>query len=125
MAKQGQHQGEHVDDFEHDHVGFTAQELQQAMHSPIRGRNLGGSTGAMLERIQNGGWTDQLAIVGELFNAKDMDEIFAAPAAAAQILQFVPMFKAIKGIPEIAAKGPDITAKDVSTRVLSSIHGRD
>ena len=108
--KEGLHGGENVI----EHVGYTARDLRAKIHTPFRATQITGPTGAMLERVQNGGWSEHLAILGELFDSKDLDEVFTHPKAASAILENVVIFQAIKGIPEIAAKGAELTAEDVS-----------
>lgn len=111
MVKQGHglHQGD-----EYEHIGYTARQLQDAIHSPIRGTQLGGPSGDMLTRVQEGGYAEHLGIVGELFQSSDLDKIFTQPKYVAMILDNVPLFKAVTGVEEIAAKGEDMTPEDVS-----------
>jgi hypothetical protein len=95
-------------------MGYTARQLQDAIHSPIRGTQLGGPTGDLLTRVQQGGYAEHLGIVGELFQSSDLDKIFTQPKYVAMILDNVPVFKAVTGVEEIAAKGEDMTPQDVS-----------
>lgn len=98
-----------------EHVGYTNRHLRDKIHAPFRATQVGGGElGDVLERVQSGGWDDHVALAAELFQRKDLDELFTYPKAAAALIQNVPMVKLIKGVPEIAAKGEDITAADVS-----------
>ena len=98
-----------------EHIGYSARQLRGKIHAPIRATQFGGDrTGRFLERVQQGGWEDHLAIAVELFQAKELDEVFANTKAAAALIQHVPMMKLIKGMPELAAKGEAITPADVS-----------
>ena len=98
-----------------EHIGYSSRDLQAMIHNPIRATQLSNSPGGLvLERIQNGGWVEHLGILGEFFQAKELDEIFEEPQAVSAILEHVEIFQAVKGIPEIAAKGAELTAEDVS-----------
>lgn len=97
------------------HVSYTSRTLREKIHTPLRAMQLGGDDLAqLLERAQNGDWADHMAMAAEMFQAKELDEVFSNTWAASKLLQHVPMINFIRGIPEIAAKGEDITAEDVS-----------
>jgi hypothetical protein len=98
-----------------EHIGYSARQLRDKIHTPLRATQFGGDqVGQMLERVQSGGYLEHMAIVGQLFQAKELDEIFSNTKVAALLLQNVPMVKLIKGVPEIAAKGEAISTEDVS-----------
>lgn len=97
-----------------DHVAYSSRTLREKIHAPLRATQVGGDQMAwLLERVQNGDWADHIAMAGEMFQAKELDEVFTNTRAAALLLENVPMIKLIKGIPEIAAKGESITPEDV------------
>ena len=98
-----------------DHIVYSSRTLREKIHAPLRATQVGGDEMArLLERAQKGDWADHMAMAGEMFQAKELDEVFSNTRAAALLLENVPMIKLIRGIPEIAAKGEAITPQDVS-----------
>lgn len=105
-----------------EHIHYTSRELRSKIHAPLRATQFGGSNvGKMLERVLTGGWFEHMAIAGEMFQNPDLDELFTTLTSkpeyskyTAQLLETIPMANLVRGVPEIVAKGQDITTEDVS-----------
>ena len=110
MAKEGRKTGNT------GYVKYTARQMQEAIQYPVRAMQVeeGDSNLAMLLRVQNSGYDDHMALLDELFQSPQLDELWVNPKVAFAILDNMPMFKAIRGISDIAAKGEAMTADDVS-----------
>ena len=97
---------------------LTEHELRQIRD--LSSNNVGGAildnpALKLIKRIKVGGTAEHADLLGELFYSKDLDELFQEPDMLQFMIEKMPILKSLKGVPEVAAKGADVTPEDVSS----------